>query len=82
MYPTVMLLMIFVSPLLDFAPEPADMFVRALANVAILTWLLMPGVNRLLRNWLYPRSAAANAVGTALVLTAFASMVAAFIALT
>lgn len=82
MYPTVMLLMIFVSPLLDSAPEPADMFVRALANVAILTWLLMPAVNRMLKQWLYPRSATANVFGTALVLTAFASMVAAFIMLT
>ena len=81
MYPTVMLLMIFVAPLLDSAPEPADVFVRALANVVILTWLLMPVVNRLLRRWLYPRSATANAVGTALVVSAFAAMVAGFIAL-
>ena len=82
MYPTVMLLMLFVSPLLDAAPESVDMFVRALANVAILTWLLMPGVNRLLRHWLYPRSATANVFGTALVMTAFALMVAVFIVLT
>jgi len=82
MYPTVMLLGIFVSPLLDFAPESADVFVRALANVAILTWLLMPVVNRLLRHWLYPRSATANVFGTALVFAAFASMVTAFIVLT
>ena len=81
MYPTVMLLMIFVAPLLDSAPEPADVFVRALANVVILTWLLMPVVNRLLRRWLYPRSATDNAVGTALVVSAFAAMVAGFIAL-
>jgi antibiotic biosynthesis monooxygenase (ABM) superfamily enzyme len=78
MYPTVMLLSIFVAPLLGFAPEPADIFLRALANVAILTWLLMPAVNRLLRNWLYPPSATANAVGTLFVVTAFASMVALF----
>lgn len=80
MYPTVMLLMIFVSPLLDAVPGPVDMFVRALANVIILTWLLMPGVNKLLRQWLYPRSKTANVFGTGIVCAAFASMVAVFMA--
>jgi len=82
MYPTVMMLMIFVSPLLDAAPEPVDMFVRALANVIILTWLLMPVTNRLIKHWLYPRSKADNAIGTAAVMAAFASMVAGFIVFT
>jgi len=79
MYPTVMCLMIFVSPLLEAAPEPADMFVRALMNVIILTWVLMPVTNRVIKHWLYPRSAADNVVGTGLVVIAFAAMVATFV---
>ncbi|MDG1462891.1 MAG: antibiotic biosynthesis monooxygenase [Gammaproteobacteria bacterium] len=81
MYPTVMCLMLFISPLLDAAPEPADMFVRALINVAILTWLLMPFVNRLLQTWLYPRGVTENIVWTLGVFSAFAAMVIAFIRL-
>ena len=81
MYPTIMLLMLFVSPLFDGAPEPVDMFVRALINVAILTWLLMPVTNRLIKHWLYPRSTTDNVIGTALVCGAFAAMIGGFVVL-
>ena len=78
MYPTVMLLMIFISPLLESAPEAADMFVRAFMNVVILTWLLMPLVNKVLKPWLYPRHRVATWAGTAGVWAIYMGLVAAF----
>ena len=78
MYPTVMMLMIFISPLLESAPEAADMFVRAFMNVVILTWLLMPLVNKMLKPWLYPRHRVATWAGTCGVWAIYMGLVAAF----
>lgn len=83
LYPTVMLLTFFLSPRLAGLPLAGAMFVGNVVSVAILTWLLMPLVNRLLGFWLVPtpaRSGLVEALGTGLVILGYAAAVCAFLA--
>ncbi|MEX1364340.1 MAG: antibiotic biosynthesis monooxygenase [Nannocystaceae bacterium] len=81
LYPTVMLLTMFVSPRLDaLVPQPVSMFLSNLASVAILTWLMMPATTRLLRPWLRSRDLRATVLGAGLVAAACGAMIMAFMA--
>jgi uncharacterized protein len=61
LYPTVMLLTILVSPLMQHLPLAVQMLVGNVLSIILLTWLVMPGVGRLLRFWLAtPISGAAS----------------------
>jgi len=52
LYPTVMLLTILVNPLMLKLSFPVQMLIGNVLSVALLTWLVMPLVSRLLRFWL------------------------------
>lgn len=80
LYPTVMLLTMYLWPRLEWMPMPANMFLNNVASVAALTWLFMPLTIRLLGPWLAPKSTAATVVGTLLLSVAFGAMVALFVA--
>ncbi|MBI5591327.1 MAG: antibiotic biosynthesis monooxygenase [Deltaproteobacteria bacterium] len=54
LYPTVMLLNLFLSPLLTGLPAALSMFIGNVASVVLLTWLLMSMVNRVFGFWLTP----------------------------
>ncbi len=84
LYPTVMLLGRYLSPWLEGLAPPLAMFVGNAASVALLTWLLMPVVNRLLGFWLSPGPEGAlrtEALGVGAVLLGCAVSIAAFLAL-
>ncbi len=74
LYPTVMLLALFLSPWLTGLPMPGARFISNLVSVVILTWPVMPLVNRLFGFWLIPspsRSALVEALGTGAVILGF-----------
>ncbi|MDP9862250.1 MULTISPECIES: hypothetical protein [Streptosporangium] len=56
LHPTVMILNLTLSPALRVAHLPGDLalFVGNVVSVALLTWLLMPLVNRIFASWLLP----------------------------
>jgi len=75
LYPTVMLLTLFLSPWLAGLPTAGAMLISNMVSVAILTWLLMPLVNRLFGFWLIPspsRSGPVEALGTGVVILGYA----------
>ncbi len=75
LYPTVMLLTLFLSPWLAGLPTAGAMLIGNMVSVAILTWLLMPLVNRLFGFWLIPspsRSGPVEALGTGVVILGYA----------
>src|SRR5262249_327227 len=85
LYPTVMLLSIFLGPPLKPLPMAAGMFFSNLASVAVLQYLVMSPVNRFLRFWLIPdpaKRAQVNMRGIVLVLACYAVLVAIFVAIT
>jgi antibiotic biosynthesis monooxygenase (ABM) superfamily enzyme len=72
LYPTVMLITLFLSPRLHLSMA-TGMFVGNVVSVAALTWLLMPLANRALSRWLAPdASARTTALGTVSVLVLYA----------
>jgi antibiotic biosynthesis monooxygenase (ABM) superfamily enzyme len=85
LYPTVMLLTIFLSPHLKALPMAAAMFVGNLASVALLQYLVMKPANRAMRFWLIlgPRKRAqVDALGALLLLGWYALLIALFVAVT
>lgn len=81
LYPTVMLLKMFLSPQLDaLVATPISMFLSNLASVAILTWFMMPLTTRLLTPWLEQRQRRATVIGTALIAATCGAMVVLFMA--
>lgn len=84
LYPTVMLLNLFLSPLLAGLPAALSMFLGNVASVALLTWLLMSMVNRVFGFWLPPspsRSGWVEALGVGAMLFGYALAVIIFMAL-
>jgi uncharacterized protein len=53
-YPTVMLVSLFISPRLGFLPLAFTVLLTNALVVSALQWILMPGCNRLLAFWLKP----------------------------
>jgi len=81
LYPTVMLLTLFLSPWLTGLPLAGGMFISNVASVAITTWL-MPIVNRLFGFWLIPspsRPRRIEVLGTAVVIVGYAVPLAIFL---
>lgn len=75
LYPTVMLLSLFLSPWLAGLPMPWALFISNVVSVVILTWLIMPYVNRLFGFWLIPspsRSGLVESLGTGAVILGYA----------
>ncbi len=81
LYPTVMLLGLFLSPRLAGLPPALQMFLGNAASVAILTWLLMPLVTRVFSFWLTPAGTGVGTVGLGAVLVGYAVAIAVFLAL-
>jgi len=84
LYPTVMLLGYVLSPWLAGLPVAVALFASNIASVAVLTWLLMPLVNRAFAFWLTRGRASAlrlEALGIATVLIGYAVALALFLAL-
>lgn len=84
LYPTVMLLNLFLSPLLAGLPPALSMFFGNVASVALLTWLLMSMVNRVFGFWLIPspsRSGLVEAIGVGAMLLGYALAVIIFMVL-
>jgi hypothetical protein len=78
LYPTVMVLTLFLSPHLPLSMS-TGMFVSNVVSVAALTWLLMPLANRALTRWLAPEaSARTTALGSALLVVLYALMIVLF----
>ncbi len=82
LYPTVMLLTMYLSPQLDALPLAVSMFIGNVVSVALLTWPLMPAANRVLGPWLKPRTRSATVVGTLALFLGYAAMVWGFLAVT
>jgi antibiotic biosynthesis monooxygenase (ABM) superfamily enzyme len=77
LYPTVMLLAVFLAPHTRALGLPVAMLLSNVASCVILEWLGMPAVRFVLRPWLRAggkRSGAVTVVGTALVLAALGAM--------
>lgn len=53
-YAAVLPLLAYLRPWLSGLPAPVGAAVGAAASVAMMTWLVMPFLGWLLRNWLYP----------------------------
>lgn len=86
LYPTVMLLALFLDPHLRWLPFPAQMVIGNLVCVALLTLLVMPWLTRGLKFWLAPGAQARhaglrNAAGVAVVLLGLALLVALFVSI-
>jgi uncharacterized protein len=60
LYPTVVLLTLAISALWPSGPLWASLLVGNVASVALLTWVVMPVVTRVLGPWLTPRPGAAQ----------------------
>lgn len=83
LYPTVMLLAIFVEPMLMAFPLPVRMILLNVVCVTILSWPLMPWLNRCFGRWLSQRSGRSRLVqwaGAALVVAILSALVALFLA--
>ncbi|ACZ86232.1 hypothetical protein Aros01_04018 [Streptosporangium roseum] len=83
LYPTVMILNLTLSPALKAAHLPGylALFIGNVVSVALLTWLLMPLVNRIFASWLLPGravSASTSVAGALVMVLCFALSVAAF----
>jgi antibiotic biosynthesis monooxygenase (ABM) superfamily enzyme len=75
LYPTVMVLALFLSPWLTGLPLAGSMFISNVASVTLTTWPLMPLANRLFGFWLIPspsRSGLVEALGTGAVILGYA----------
>ncbi|MCF6470995.1 antibiotic biosynthesis monooxygenase [Nonomuraea sp. MG754425] len=87
LYPTVMALNLTVSRALSGAGLPGYLvlFVGNVLSVALLTWVLMPLVNRVFAAWLrtdVPRSSRASAAGALVIVLCYALSIAAFAVIT
>ena len=60
LYPIVMLITDFISPLLSWMPFTASMLVGNIISVAVLQWCVMIWLNRSLSRWLMPRKKSAS----------------------
>lgn len=83
LYPTVMVLNLTVGSALTHAGVAGylGLFIGNVLSVSILTWLLMPLVNRVLAFWLLPDRALGRRTqlaGTALILACYAALIALF----
>jgi len=86
-YPTVMLVFLFLLPRLQAAGAPAALcvFCDNCTSVTVLTWIVMPILTRILDFWFNPRKGAprwVDAAGTAAVVAAILTMLATFLWLT
>ena len=55
LYPVVLLLDPVLKPLLADLPKPFAVLLSLIVSVAIMVWIVMPQLTRLLFPWLYPR---------------------------
>ncbi|GAA4836211.1 antibiotic biosynthesis monooxygenase [Saccharopolyspora rosea] len=83
LYPTVMVLNLTVGHQLDLVRLPGylSLFIGNALSVSILTWLLMPLVNRIFAFWLVPgrmRKVVTNLLGVVAVVACYALFLAAF----
>ena len=78
LFPTVMLLTKFVTPLMKAWPFPLAMFVSNVLSVALLTWVAMPVATRALHFWLEARTTLITLVGAGLIGALYAALVAVF----
>lgn len=81
LYPAVMLISKYLSPLLTDAGLPlyAAIFVGNVVSVAALTWILMPLATRVLKAWLAPQaSPGTTAKGALALVVAYALLLAVF----
>jgi hypothetical protein len=78
LYPTVTFSSRLLHPRLDFLADDTRRLLLSAVSVALLTWFLMPPVNRALRFWLQPRRRRDTVLGTALVLGLLGAMLGLF----
>jgi len=82
LYPTVMLLTLFLSPFLSGLSLPYSIFISNVASVVILTWVVMPLATRALRFWLDEDTGSNPAIlvlGVCLIVGLYGAMVAGFV---
>ncbi len=79
LYPTIMVLSRFLSPRIESWPLAVSTFLGAASSVALLSWVLMPLVNRGLEPWLSARSPRGTWLGTIAVVVLYGVMVAFFL---
>lgn len=82
LYPTVMLLALYVEPLFSGVPLPVRMILSNLVCVTLLSWPVMPWLNRRFAGWLSLRTGAslrANLAGAGIVVAILAVLVALFL---
>jgi antibiotic biosynthesis monooxygenase (ABM) superfamily enzyme len=83
LYPTAMLLSMFLGPQIKSLPMPAAMFISNLASCVLLQYFVTNMVSRPLHFWLMPDPAArprTDLLGTGIVLVCYAVLVAVFLA--
>lgn len=54
-YPLNLVLQRSIAPLMYDWPLPLKIWILSLCTVALLTWVIMPNLTRLLKHWLYPK---------------------------
>ena len=80
-YPTATVLSAILEPMLAGIPANATRLLISVFSVALLTWLLMPAINRILAFWLQPSRPLYSVLGTALVLGLLGLMLGLFMTL-
>jgi antibiotic biosynthesis monooxygenase (ABM) superfamily enzyme len=80
LFPTVMLLSMFVTPLMGSLPLPLAVFISNIISVGLLTWVIMPVATRALRRWLESEQIGQTVLGAAMICVIYAILVVAFIA--
>lgn len=79
LYPLVMLDSYFLIPRLDSLPLAVSILIVNSFNLTVLTYLAMPRITTVLKDWLYPPKGRSDVAGTAGVLAFVAAMVAFFL---
>ena len=79
LFPTDLLLSMFVTPLMGFLPLPLAVFISNIISVTFLTWVVMPVVTRALHRWLEAEQIRHTVLGAAMLCVIYAIMVMTFI---
>ena len=55
LYPLVLVLGVVLNPLLAGLPGPLQILISLMVSVAMMVWIVLPGLTRLFSGWLHPQ---------------------------
>jgi antibiotic biosynthesis monooxygenase (ABM) superfamily enzyme len=65
LYPLVLVLDVILSPLLAGLPGPLQVLISLMVSVAMMVWIVLPGLTRLFSGWLHPKPKPSESSGSA-----------------